>query len=147
MKRGLLLVPACGLVIACSQPFATQQEIDRCVDFTGVQDSAFRVKQVETTGGVKVTLQDARGMNETQRLAVEECIEDQVNARRSGRAIPVDNPSVAPPAEPGKLPLPTEFPLQPGDAEIWPQLTRAEQERAIEFLRNGSTIRQSLKED
>ncbi|MCP5324092.1 MAG: hypothetical protein H6902_05590 [Rhodobacteraceae bacterium] len=47
----------------------------------------------------------------------------------------------------GKLPLPSTFPLLPGDAELWPTLTRAEQERALMFLQDGSTIRASLRTD
>ncbi|MCB2133105.1 MAG: hypothetical protein KDD96_12685 [Rhodobacteraceae bacterium] len=35
----------------------------------------------------------------------------------------------------------------PGDAELWPTLTRAEQERALMFLQDGSTIRASLRTD
>ena len=47
----------------------------------------------------------------------------------------------------GKLPLPAEYPLLEGDAELWPTLTLEQQERAIEFLETGSTIRSSLKPD
>ena len=45
----------------------------------------------------------------------------------------------------GKLPLPTEYPLMPGDAELWASLTRAEQERALQFLKDGGSIRASLR--
>lgn len=57
--------------------------------------------------------------------------------------------SAAPPpaAGPGKLPLPTQYPLLPGDAELWATLTREQQERALQFLRDGSTIRASLEVD
>ncbi|PPB82146.1 hypothetical protein LV82_00068 [Albidovulum inexpectatum] len=56
-------------------------------------------------------------------------------------------PSTEQPAEPGKLPLPTQYPLLPGDAELWATLTREQQERALQFLRDGSTIRASLEVD
>lgn len=47
----------------------------------------------------------------------------------------------------GRLALPTAYPLQPGDAELWATLTRAQQERALAFLRTGGTIRSSLRGD
>lgn len=54
-------------------------------------------------------------------------------------------PSKAPKPAKGKLPLPTQYPLMPGDAALWPTLTRQQQERAIFFLQHGSTIRSSLE--
>ena len=47
----------------------------------------------------------------------------------------------------GGLPLPLQYPLLPGDPELWNGLTRAQQERALQFLANGSTITSSLKGD
>ncbi len=47
----------------------------------------------------------------------------------------------------GSLPLPTQYPLQPGDEALWPTLTIAQQQRALLFLESGSTIRSSLAED
>ena len=47
----------------------------------------------------------------------------------------------------GGLPLPTQYALMPGDAELWPQLTLAQQQRAMRFLDDGSTIRSSLRGD
>lgn len=56
-------------------------------------------------------------------------------------------PAPAPRTAPGKLPLPTEYALLPGDAELWPTLTRAQQDRALLFLKDGSTIRAALRTD
>jgi hypothetical protein len=50
-------------------------------------------------------------------------------------------------AAPGKLALPAGYALLPGDAELWPTLTREQQERALLFLKDGSTIRASLRTD
>jgi len=47
----------------------------------------------------------------------------------------------------GKYSLPTLYPLMAGDSEIWGSLTATEQERALQFLKNGSTIRSSLSGD
>jgi hypothetical protein len=56
-------------------------------------------------------------------------------------------PVKAPPTPKGKLPLPVEYPLLPGDAELWPTLTLEQQKRALLFLKDGSTIRASLRTD
>jgi hypothetical protein len=48
---------------------------------------------------------------------------------------------------PGQMPLPSGYPLLPGDAELWPSLTPAQQQRALQFLQDGSTIRSSLQAD
>ena len=44
----------------------------------------------------------------------------------------------------GKLPLPVQYPLLPGDAELWQSLTLEQQQRAMLFLKDGSSIRSSL---
>ncbi|MCW3782641.1 hypothetical protein [Defluviimonas salinarum] len=55
--------------------------------------------------------------------------------------------AAAPKPAKGKLPLPVEYPLLPGDAERWNSLTLAEQQRALLFLKDGSTIGASLRTD
>lgn len=47
----------------------------------------------------------------------------------------------------GALPLPSQYPLMPGDAALWPSLSTAQQERALAYLQSGSTIRSSLLPD
>lgn len=46
-----------------------------------------------------------------------------------------------------QVPLPWDFPLMPGDAALWETLTVEQQQRALAFLSDGSTIRSSLIED
>lgn len=43
--------------------------------------------------------------------------------------------------------LPAGYPLQPGDEYLWASLSPAQKQRALEFLRDGSTIRSSLQTD
>ncbi|MEO1562521.1 MAG: hypothetical protein AAFR98_03725 [Pseudomonadota bacterium] len=137
----------CAACSTSSNQFATQREIDRCVDIVGVQESGFQLKQTQTVDGLKVTIQQFRNLTEAERTAVERCIEEQVNARSRGRAVAVENPTSPPPVTDGRLPLPTQYPLLPGDVELWAQMTREEQERALTFLAAGSTIRASLEGD
>jgi hypothetical protein len=47
----------------------------------------------------------------------------------------------------GMTPPPSGYPLLPGDEELWYSLTPAQQERAAQFLKDGSTIRSSLQAD
>ena len=46
-----------------------------------------------------------------------------------------------------QVPLPWDFPLMPGDAALWETLTVEQQQRALAFLSDGSTIRSSMIED
>ena len=45
-----------------------------------------------------------------------------------------------------QVPLPWDYPLMPGDAALWETLTVEQQQRALAFLSDGSTIRSSLVE-
>lgn len=47
----------------------------------------------------------------------------------------------------GQMALPSGYPLLPGDEDLWYSLTLAQQQRALEFLEDGSTIRSSLEAD
>ncbi|MGL4280073.1 MAG: hypothetical protein ACRCS0_06885 [Albidovulum sp.] len=47
----------------------------------------------------------------------------------------------------GKMALPSGYALMPGDEALWYSLTLAQQQRALEFLEDGSTIRSSLEAD
>jgi hypothetical protein len=47
----------------------------------------------------------------------------------------------------GLAPPPSGYPLLPGDEDLWYSLTPAQQERARQFLEDGSTIRSSLQAD
>ncbi|MGB3316580.1 MAG: hypothetical protein WBB85_19445, partial [Albidovulum sp.] len=60
-------------------------------------------------------------------------------------AAPSATPVKVPKTPKGKLPLPVQYPLLPGDTELWPTLSREQQDRAMLFLQDGSTIRASLR--
>ncbi|MEP2717133.1 hypothetical protein [Pseudophaeobacter sp.] len=46
-----------------------------------------------------------------------------------------------------QVPTPWDYPLMPGDAALWETLTVEQQQRALAFLSDGSTIRSSLAGD
>lgn len=47
----------------------------------------------------------------------------------------------------GLMNLPSGYALMPGDEDLWYSLTLTQQQRALEFLQDGSTIRSSLLPD
>ena len=144
----LAILAASTVLAACaSGEFAAQRDIDRCVESEGVEDSAFRLKQSLTVQGVTVTVIDYENLSETEREALEACIENQVNGRVLGTDVALSDPLDVPAAEPGKLALPVQYPLLPGDTELWSRMSKEQQERALRFLANGSTIRASLESD
>jgi len=84
----------------------------------------------------------AEGGTPRGEILLNACVEQQV--REAGVTVAAPK---APPAKPGKLALPTQYVLLPGDAELWATLTREQQERALGFLKDGSTIRSSLLQE
>lgn len=154
-KRAVLALGVVGLTLAgCassggsgSSAMAQRQAIFDCLDESGFREqvslsvewagsSAFGEgnSKVRLNAGGSVTEEFAASINvcADRKLATSE---STVTPERVARAVS------------GKLPLPTEYPLLPGDAELWPSLTLEEQQRAIEFLKSGSSIRSSLLPD
>lgn len=56
-------------------------------------------------------------------------------------------PRLARKARRGLTPPPAGYALLPGDEALWYSLTPAQQQRALDFLKDGSTIRSSLEAD
>ncbi|MGB0968385.1 MAG: hypothetical protein ACPGUX_09385 [Halocynthiibacter sp.] len=71
----------------------------------------------------------------------DEVVRNERQARRDMRR----NGRPRSPLSPGQLPIPNEYPLQPGDHELWVTLTPEQQARAMLFLQDGSTIQSSLE--
>lgn len=98
------------------------------------------VSQTEREPNGHPTVKAGPGGNRRGEVIMNGCIAQRV---RTDGAQPATASKAPAPAR-GKLPLPTEYALQPGDAELWPTLTRAQQDRALQFLKAGSTIRSSM---
>ena len=143
----IMFNPAASLTLgalflsACTPPPPPPDYLALCLGQTRVSGNytidAARVRQ-NGYPAVKVGNDGTAG----QAVAVEECIQSRMIAANVAPSKPK-----APPTAAGKLPYPDEYTLQPGDAELWPTLTLAQQQRAIEFLKSGSTIRSSLDGD
>jgi hypothetical protein len=89
------------------------------------------------TNGVPVVLA-GQGGDMRGEILMNVCIAD--NLGTSIAELP--KPKVKTPR--GQLPLPVEYPLLPGDEALWQSLSVEQQQRALLFLRDGSTIRSSL---
>ncbi len=79
------------------------------------------------------------------------CIEARLRPA-GGKRVTTANATVkpvkpAPTRNVGGLKLPAGYPLLQGDPELWNTLTRAQQQRALAFLKSGSTIASSLLGD
>lgn len=130
------------MVAGCVEQNATLRpvpEFDRalqnCKRQTGV--SGQYVVGPTAANGVPVVLAGTGGTLRGEVL-LNTCIAQ--NLGTSVAALPAAPQKVAA----GKLPLPTQYPLLPGDAELWASLTLEQQERALKFLADGGTIRGSL---
>lgn len=132
-----------SLVLAgCSTGGAKKADyLAACMSETGAKGSYSMVPGRVSAQGYPVVAPaaggDARGA-----VLLEACIERR--AKADGVA---PTKQAAPRAQKGKLPLPVGYALLPGDAELWSTLTLAQQQRAMEFLKSGSTIQSSLQGD
>lgn len=121
--RGLWLVLPLALVLgACVQNKTSVQTADGTLSYTKKKRGASVL-----SGGAGY-----HGAN------LQKTPNEPVKAKKPGPVVK---------AAPGKLPLPAGYALLPGDAELWPTLSREQQERALLFLQDGSTIRASLRTD
>ncbi|WP_162930018.1 hypothetical protein [Pseudophaeobacter sp. EL27] len=109
-----------------------------------------RIRQAGSSGGhpigVAIGVGISKGVYERR---YQECLISVGGGLSAGRSTrPTQSPSVPVQRDRnGRYPLPSQYALMPGDAAIWQQLTAAEQERALLFLKDGSTIRSSLQGD
>lgn len=144
MRAFLTLSLASGLALtsACTESNFTPKvppkfdlAFSNCQRITGAQGKY--VAGPVGTNGVPV-VKAGPGGNLRGEVLMNECIADNLGTGLAKEAVAAPKPA------PGKLPLPTDYPLLPGDAELWATLTLEQQERALLFLEDGGTIRGSL---
>ncbi len=165
-----LAIAAALALVACDNPTPVGGPIAVCAAQTGLAQRAARDVRAGTREPVKATVAEATAVNACLSGMGEPPITRMTKAGvytpETGGAIVTAGtgyhgsvlvkvtiapppaaaaPVVAPPAKPGKLALPVAYPLLPGDAELWDTLTLAQQQRALLFLKDGSTIRASLR--
>ncbi|WP_347311262.1 hypothetical protein [Defluviimonas sp. SAOS-178_SWC] len=119
------------------------RSVQECSDRVGFNQRAAAARASGVTGNIHATPEEL--------AAIKACVGDGPSATAISTPAPVPvraqapaPVAAAPVAARGNLPLPVQYPLLPGDAELWPTLTVAEQQRALLYLKDGSTIRSSL---
>lgn len=143
----IMLNPTASLTLgalilsACTPPPPKPDYLVLCLGQTRVTGN-YTIDEVRVRQNGYPVVKVGNGGTAGQAVALEECIQSRMAADK----VAPNKPKV-PPTAAGKLPYPDEYTLQPGDAELWPTLTLAQQQRAIEFLKSGSTIRSSLDGD
>lgn len=146
ISKPVILICASGLaLVACRDAYQAPSDFERafnsCLGDTtssGVSGS-YVISPTEREANGHPSVKAGPGGNRRGEILMNGCIAQRV----STAGTPPQPTQSRPPAD-GKLPLPTEYTLQPGDAELWPTLSRTQQERALTFLRAGSTVQSSL---
>lgn len=147
LLAALLLAPL--MLAACTdgQPDAFDQTLQTCLRSTGAP-GAYTANRRETGENGLPVIRAGAGATIRGEVLMNGCVEARMTstAGASGSVAVVSAPVVKPAKGPNKggLALPSGFALMAGDAELWNSLSRAQQERALQFLKNGSTIRASL---
>lgn len=155
MLRGpVLCVAATAVLAGCSTGAGVgHRSVKDCSDRVGFNQRAAAARASGVTGNIHATPEE--------QAAIDACVTGgRGRVVAPARARPPAPTAMKPirtavqpvPAAPaprqqalrGNLPLPSQYPLLPGDAELWPTLTLAEQQRALLYLKDGSTIRSSL---
>ncbi|WP_141246431.1 hypothetical protein [Actibacterium ureilyticum] len=128
MKRSLICLSAALLAAGCAQNRIAN--LATCTAEAGITGTYSTVYTMD--GGTAIV--PGPDVTEDQARIANACL------RRLGSARTPVRPR-------GTASIPSEYPLQPGDAQLWQSLTPEQQRRALDFLRDGSTIRSSLQPD
>ena len=128
----LVLLAACGAGTAN----VSESDLNACLIETRAPGQ-YTLSQTEFAGSGAPAVFPAAGGTQAGAGLIQNCLARKAN----------DGVKAVDTANMGGLPLPLQYPLQAGDPELWPTLTRAQQERAMAFLADGSTIQASLKGD
>jgi len=145
LKTSFVAVALGGVVLAgCVKPEPPKDYMLTCLHETGAKGSYVRSFEKIGANGLAVILPadggDARGA-----VLMNACIER--HHKRAG-TLPNASGPMAPVMMPnGKLSVPQGYGLSSEDVALWETLTAAQQKRAYEFLKSGSTIQSSLLED
>lgn len=149
-KIPLVLVPlalaACTDTAPPKDPF--KRAFDDCLRLTEAPGT-YLASVDETRPSGSPVIKPGAGGSTRGAVLMEACVESQVLAKGpTGTVVRAPTATQQPDGRNvGGLPLPTQYPLSASDVELWPTLTRPQQQRAMQFLENGSTIRSSLKAD
>ena len=144
MRRGLILLPLMVLgACAGGQKQSFQQAFTSCLFDTDAPGS-YEVREGNLGRNGLPLIYPAEGGTAQGATALNACVETRITRRPARTSAPKAKEVKA---APGRLPLPAGYVLTPEEQALWPTLTLAQQQRALEFLRDGSTIQSSLLGD
>lgn len=145
LKTSSIALALGGVVLAaCVKPEPPKDYMLTCLHQTGAKGSYVRSFEKIGANGLPVILPaaggDARGA-----VLMNACIEQ--HHREAGTLPNPAGPTAPKIMSNGKLSVPQGYDLSAEDVALWKTLTLAQQKRAFEFLKSGSTIQSSLLED
>ena len=145
LKTPVVAMALGGMVLTgCVKPEPPKDYMLTCLHETGAKGSYVRSADRVGVNGLPV-IQPAAGGDARGAVLMNACVEQH---NREAGTLPNPAGPTAPKMMPnGKLSVPQGYELSPEDVALWETLTAAQQKRAYEFLKSGSTIQSSLLED
>lgn len=128
MKWPIIVLSAAVVVAGCTQ--RNSGVLSACTKQAGITGQYSTVYTI----GDGIAVVPGPNVSDSQARAANACLTRGPSTRKAGV---LRRSSSAP----------SEYPLQPGDAALWQSMSVDQQLRALEFLRDGSTIRSSLQPD
>jgi len=139
-----LVAVSCVVLTGCVKPEPPKDYMLTCLHETGAKGSYVRSFEKIGTNGLAAIL-PAEGGDARGAVLMDACIEHH---HKKAGTLPKASGSSAPVMmSNGKLSVPQGYGLSSEDVVLWETLTVAQQKRAYEFLKSGSTIQSSLLED
>ena len=140
MKRAALLLTGL-LLVGCANGRNSSDLMVSCMFETDAPGSYTAAANVQGADGLPVVV-PAKGGTASGAAAISACMDRRASAEK----VAIRNANATTTA-PGGQALPTDYPLMPGDAELWAGLSPAQRRLALSYLRSGGTIRSSLAEN
>lgn len=128
MKLPFIILASAVVVAGCAQ--RNSQNLAACTAEAGISGKFSTVYTID--GGTSVV--PGPNVSDAQARSANDCMARSASATKPGLLRRSSS-------------VPSEYPLLPGDAALWQSMSPEQQLRALEFLRDGSTIRSSLQPD
>ena len=139
MTRAALLFTGL-LLVGCVNGRNSGDLMVSCMFETDAPGSYTAAANVLGANGLPVVV-PAKGGTASGAAAISVCMDRRASAEK----VAIRNATTTTTA-PGEQALPTDYPLMPGDAELWAGLSAAQRQLALSYLQSGGTIRSSLAE-
>ena len=139
MTRAALLLTGL-LLVGCASARNSSDLMVSCMFETDAPGSYTAAANVLGANGLPVVV-PAKGGTASGAAAISACIDRHASAENAAKRNATTTTTA-----PGGQALPTDYPLMPGDAELWAGLSAAQRQLALSYLKFGGTIRSSMAE-